>query len=143
LVVFHVSGHWLSNQSTLTVVDTVGPVWSITPVDQTLEYDEPLSYQVEATDPSGIASWSVDDTTNFTISGSGLITNATTLAPGVYELEITVTDNYSNSKSITIMITVNDPVPPPDSTLVTLAIAGVGAGVVIVILVIVFKKKGS
>ncbi|MCK4566640.1 MAG: right-handed parallel beta-helix repeat-containing protein, partial [Candidatus Thorarchaeota archaeon] len=143
LVTFHVSGHWLSNQSTLTVVDTIGPVWSITPVDQTLEYDEPLSYQVEATDPSGIASWSVDDTTNFTISGSGLITNATTLAPGVYYLEITVTDNYSNSKSITIMITVNDPVPPYDPTMVNLAIAGVGAGIVILLIVFVLKKKGT
>jgi parallel beta-helix repeat protein len=143
LVTFHVSGHWLSNQSTLTVVDTVAPDWSITPVDQTLEYDEPLSYQVEATDPSGIASWSIDDTTNFTISGSGLITNATTLEPGVYYFEITVTDNYSNSKSITIMITVNDPIPPYDPTMVNLAIAGVGAGIVILLIVFVLKKKGT
>jgi len=145
LVVFHVSGHWLSNQSTLTVVDALGPIWSTAPVDQVLEYDEPLSYQLEATDPSGISSWSVNNTISFAISGDGLITNATTLAPGVYYLEITVTDGNSNSISTTIMITVNEPVPltPPLDPAIMLAIGGIGVGVVIIVIVIVFKKKGT
>lgn len=229
LVVFHVSGHWLSNQSTLTVVDTTGPTWSITPVTQHLEYGTPLSYQINATDPSGVdeywltgdtgfaigssglitnttllvvdtyditvhvndtfgivtvddisiivadtidpvwgftpidqeilknetfsyqlsatdlagVSWAVNDTTQFTISGDGLITNATILAPGIYYLEITVTDGNSNSISITIAITVNDTVPPFDPTMVALAVGGLGVGVVIILLVYVFKKKQS
>ncbi len=145
LIAYHVSGHWLANQSTLTVVDTLGPVWSATPVDQVLEYNEPLSYQLEATDPSGISSWAVNNTANFTISSAGLITNATTLAPGVYYLEITVTDEHSNSISVTIMITVNEPVPPtqPLDPALMLAIGGIGAGVVIIVIVIVLKKKGS
>jgi len=143
LVTYHVSGHWLANQSTLTVVDTMAPSWTVTPEDQTVDYNVALSYQLQASDPSGIESWAVNNTVSFAISSSGLLTNATALDPGIYYVEVTVTDEYSHSVTVTIMITVNEPVPPPDSTLVTLAIAGVGAGVVIVILVIVFKKKGS
>ncbi|TFH04738.1 MAG: hypothetical protein E4H14_14100 [Candidatus Thorarchaeota archaeon] len=143
LIVYHVSGHSLSNQSTLTVVDTTAPTWTVTPTDQTLEYNEPLSYQLQASDPSGIASWAVNDTANFAISSSGLLTNATTLAPGIYYLEITVTDEYSHSVSVTIMVTVNEPAVPYDSTTLVLAVGGIGAGVIIILLVIVFKKKTS
>jgi parallel beta-helix repeat protein len=143
LIVYHVSGHFLANQSTLTVVDTTGPEWTITPVDQTLEYDEPLSYQVNATDPSGIASWAVNDTTNFAISGDGLITNATTLEPGVYYLEITVTDMYDNEVSVTIMITVNEPAPPYDPTMLMLAAGGIGAAVLLILVVYGYKRKGT
>jgi parallel beta-helix repeat protein len=142
LIVYHVSGHWLANQSILTVVDTMAPTWTLAPEDQTLEYNEALSYQLQATDGSGIASWAVNDTTNFAISGSGLLTNATFLEPGVYYVEITVTDVYSHSVSVTLMITVNEPVPPPfDPTMVVLAIGGAGAVVLVIIGVIVFKKK--
>ncbi len=143
LIVYHVSGHFLANQSTLTVVDTAGPVWTFTPADQTLEYGEPLSYQLQASDPSGIASWAVNDTANFAISGTGLLTNATTLAPGVYYIEITVTDAYSNSISVTIMITVNEPAPPFDPTVLMLAAGGIGAAAVLILLVYGYKRKGT
>lgn len=143
LIVYHVSGHWLANQSTLIVVDTMAPTWTITPEDQTLDYSEPLSYQLQASDPSGIASWSVNDTVNFAIDASGLLTNATFLEPGVYYVEITVTDIYSHSVNVTIMITVNAPAPPIDPTTLLLAVAGAGALVVIVLIVILLKKKSS
>jgi hypothetical protein len=139
-----VSGHSLWNESSLTVVDTVGPTWTVTPVDQTLDYNEPLSYQLQASDPSGIASWAVNDTVSFAISGSGLLTNATALAPGVYYVEITVTDVYAHSVSVTIMVTVNSPAPPPlDPAMVYLAVGGAGVGVIIILGVIIFKKKGT
>ncbi|MGY5872755.1 MAG: right-handed parallel beta-helix repeat-containing protein [Candidatus Thorarchaeota archaeon] len=145
LIAYHLSGHWLANQSTLTVVDTEGPVLSVTPVDQTLEYNEALSYQIEASDPSGIDSWAVNDTTNFAISATGLLTNATTLAPGIYYVEITVTDAFSHSTSVTMMITVNELVPPvqPLDPTIMLAIGGAGVGVVIILIVFVLKKKGT
>jgi hypothetical protein len=143
LVVYHVSGHWLANQSILTVVDTAAPTWTVTPTNQILDYDEPLSYQLQASDPSGIASWIVNDTANFAISTSGLLTNATTLAPGIYYLEITVTDEYSHSVTVTITITVNEPSVPYDPTTLMFAVGGVGAAVVIILLVVVLKKKSS
>jgi len=228
LVVYHVSGHWLSNQSTLSVVDTEGPVWGIIPANQHLEYGTPLAYQIDATDPSAIdeywltgdvgfeidssgfitntallevglyeiivhandtfgfeiaedlsiyvtdtitpewdttptdqeinvgeafsyqlgatdlagVSWSVNNTVYFAISQDGLITNAIDLAPGTYNLEITVTDGHSNSISITIEISVNELALPLDTTLIV-AIGGVGAGVIIILLVVVLKKKGT
>ncbi|MBN2228630.1 MAG: right-handed parallel beta-helix repeat-containing protein [Candidatus Thorarchaeota archaeon] len=143
LIVYHISGHWLMNQSTLTVVDTMAPAWTVTPQDQTLDYGESLSYQLQASDPSGIASWAVNDTASFAISASGLLTNATFLSPGVYYVEITVTDIYSHSVSVTIKITVNEPAPPIDTTTLMLAIGGGGAILVIVLVVIMYKKKSS
>jgi hypothetical protein len=141
LIVYHVSGHWLSNQSILTVIDTMAPTWTLAPEDQTLEYNEALSYQLQATDGSGIASWAVNDTVNFAISSGGLLTNATALAPGVYYVEITVTDVYSHSVSVTLMITVNEPSPPFDPAMIALAVGGAGVVVLVIVGVIVFKKK--
>ncbi|TFG28515.1 right-handed parallel beta-helix repeat-containing protein [Candidatus Thorarchaeota archaeon] len=146
LIAYHVSGHWLANQSILTVVDTSAPTWTVTPEDQILDYDEPLSYQIQASDPSGIASWVVNNTVNFAISSSGLLTNATFLEPGNYYVEITVTDVYSHSVSITIMITVNEPTPPApplDPAILMLAIGGAGVAIAIIVIVIIIKKKGS
>ena len=145
LIVYHVSGHWLANQSVLTVVDTEAPTWTVTPQDQTLDYNEALSYQLQASDPSGIDSWAVNDTAQFAISATGLLTNATMLEPGVYYVEVTVTDIESNSVTVTIMITVNEPVPPapPLDPAMLLAIGGIGAGLVIILVVFMLKKKGS
>ena len=145
LVTFHVSGHWLSNQSMLTVVDTMAPAWTVTPQDQTLDHNVALSYQLQASDPSGIDSWAVNDTASFAISSSGLLTNATALEPGVYYVEVTVTDTESHSVTVTIMITVNEPVPPvqPLDPALMLAVGGVGVGVVIILIVFVVKKKGT
>ena len=145
LIVYHVSGHWLANQSVLTVVDTTAPTWTVTPQDQTLDYNVALSYQLQASDPSGIDSWAVNDTASFAISSSGLLTNATALEPGVYYVEVTVTDTESHSVTVTIMITVNEPVPPvqPLDPALMLAVGGVGVGVVIILIVFVVKKKGT
>jgi len=145
LIVYHISGHWLANQSVLTVVDTEGPTWTVTPLDHILGYNVPLSYQLQASDASGIDSWAVNDTASFAISSSGLLTNATALEPGIYYVEITVTDTESNSVTVTVMITVNEPVPPvqPLDPALMLAVGGIGVGVVIILIVFVVKKKGT
>jgi parallel beta-helix repeat protein len=146
LIVYHISGHWLANQSVLTVIDTAAPTWTVTPQDQTLDYNEPLSYQLQASDSSGIESWTVNNTAGFSISSTGLLTNATILASGVYYVEVTVTDVYSNSLTITLMITVNELTiggPVIDPTTLALSVGGAGVAVVIIIAVVVIKKKGS
>jgi len=145
LVTFHVSGHWLANQSVLTVVDTMAPAWTVTPEDQTVDYNVALTYQLQASDPSGIESWAVNNTVRFAISSSGLLTNATALEPGIYYVEVTVTDTESNSVTVTVMITVNEHVPPspPFDPAMALALGGVGVGIVIILIVFVVKKKGT
>jgi hypothetical protein len=95
------------------VQDTIGPVWTTIPEDQVLAYGELLGYRLYATDRSGIASWSIDDTTHFSISSSGLLSNVALLEPGEYIVTITVYDIHDNHISATINITVQTPPPPP------------------------------
>ena len=95
-----------------TVGDTTSPVWSAEPVDQQLELNEFLNYQLYATDMYGIAGWSVNDTVHFHISSSGLVTNATFLEVGVYGLNISVWDTSGNTLWKVIDITVVDTIPP-------------------------------
>lgn len=97
----------------ITVQDTISPVWSTTPTNQELAYGETLGYRVYATDLSGITQWTIDDLTNFSISSSGLLTNNLLLEPGEYSVTITVYDAHGNSLSSTIIITVEAIAPPP------------------------------
>lgn len=98
---------WATIHNSFDVEDTTSPVWTSTPGDRVLDYGEALSYQLTASDLSGIASWSVDDTTNFEIT-DGLLTNRTTLATGIYDLEVTATDNEGNSLTGNIRVAVFD-----------------------------------
>jgi hypothetical protein len=82
----------------------------LTPTDQVLPYGQLLSYQLLASDPSGIDHYTVNDTVHFTIStgggGSGMLTSIGTLTPGRYGLTVTAYDPYANHISATITITV-------------------------------------
>jgi hypothetical protein len=98
------------------VQDTTDPSWAVTPTDQILEYREALDYQLQASDLSGIARWTVTDTIHFAISGSGRLTNRTTLEPGVYSFTVSVYDAYDNYVSATITITVQQPSTPTEPT---------------------------
>jgi LPXTG-motif cell wall-anchored protein len=101
---------------------------------------DPFSYQVTATDPSGIASYSLNDTTNFQISSSGVISNVVALEVGVYGLEITAVDPFGNEVTATITITVVAAPPTGDGTTMLLLAAGAG-GVVLLVVVVIFMKK--
>jgi len=112
LVTFHVSGHSLSNQSTLTVVDTTGPTWSITPMTQNLEFGTPLSYQVNATDLSGIDEYWLTGDAGFAIDSSGLITNTTALLVDTYQIAVHVNDTFGIVTVDDISIIVADTIDP-------------------------------
>ena len=84
------------------IVDTIAPTWNPTPADKVLEFGETLSYQLTATDLSGIASWSINDD-NFQVV-DGLVTNLVPLTPGGYYLMVTVTDNEGNSASAAFIV---------------------------------------
>ncbi len=104
--------HTLSGTFNVTVQDTTAPNWAPTPVDQTVDYGSPFIYDIDATDPSGISTWWVSDAVNFQIDASGVITNNTFLAVGVYALRVNVTDNHGNHASATFSVTVQDITPP-------------------------------
>lgn len=103
----------LSANFSITVQDTISPVWTTTPTDQILTYGQPLGYRMYASDMSGITQWTIDDITHFSISSSGLLTNNLLLEPGEYSVTVTVYDAYGNSLSTTINITVEAISPPP------------------------------
>ncbi len=84
--------------------------------NQTIMDNETLSYDIDASDSSGIDCFKVNDT-NFTIDCSGLLTNATSLDVGMYWLNITVNDTVGNENSGTIYINVTSSnLIPPNTT---------------------------
>ncbi len=162
---YHVSGHSVYGVAQLTVEDTTPPDWVTQPEDQTLYYGQALSYQVSATDFSGIGDWTVNDT-RFVIV-DGLITNGTVLTYGDYGLRIGVSDIYDNERSFDIRVRVlPEPTVPttsititsetmsttstttpvssggPDVLMIAL-LAGVGGVAVIIVIVFIMKRKGA
>ncbi|TFF88577.1 MAG: hypothetical protein EU548_08675, partial [Promethearchaeota archaeon] len=102
----------LSTTITITVEPTSGPSWDPQPVDQIVEYGDPLNYNVNAVDISGVDSYWINDTTNFQINNEGLITNAVLLSIRTYWLEINVNDTLGYTNSALINILVQDLTPP-------------------------------
>ena len=93
---------------TIIVQDTTDPIFDEPPTDRLLDYKESLSYKINASDLSGIHHFTVNDTSRFSISQTGLLTNATLLAVGDYGLEIRAYDPYDNNASWIIVVRVFD-----------------------------------
>lgn len=133
------------------VVDTTGPEWDEEPTDQICELGMPFTYDLDASDISGIGYWWVNDTIKFDISADGVISNKTNIGVGVYGLEIRVYDSLDNYISESITLTVQETTPSDTTTTTTststmfplsgLMLIG-GAGVVIVIGGILILKRG-
>ncbi len=98
---------------TVTVQDTTPPTWDQTPTNQTLELGDPFRYDLNASDPSGIDTWWLNDTVHFTMdSNTGIITNATALPMGIYGVQVWVNDSYTNIRTRTFTVTVQDTILP-------------------------------
>jgi hypothetical protein len=91
--------------------DTTGPVFTNL-VDQTIYDNESLSYDIDASDSSGVSCFIVDDTTNFNIDCSGLLENISALNIGIYWLNITVNDTLNNLNSEIIFVNVTNSTEP-------------------------------
>jgi hypothetical protein len=100
-------GNTLSCSVLVLVSDTTAPVWASLPMNQVISQDQPLDYQLSALDLSGISTWHVNDTAHFSIDSEGHLRNIVGLAPGVYWVNITVSDIYGNNLSTSISITVS------------------------------------
>jgi len=140
-------GNELSAAFVVDVADTTPPEWVVEPVDQFLEYGEPLSYQLNVFDLSTIDAWSLNDTENFHINTSGLITNIVLLDPGQYSLQVSVSDEYGNTLSSIFTIHVVDitttPPPPILTPEVIYLLVGVVATVAITITLFIILRKRS
>ncbi|MFW9919250.1 MAG: NosD domain-containing protein [Candidatus Thorarchaeota archaeon] len=162
--VFDIYGMTLTGFFILEVEDTTSPSWVSVPENQILDYDESFSYQLEAFDLSGIHTWYLNNTSEFSINNSGLITNNTMLAPGVYHLYVEASDVYGNLVSATFDVIVQEstttttatststttststhsttPTQPPfllDPTL--LMVLGIGAAAFVIVIVLVLRKR--
>ncbi|MHA2003822.1 MAG: right-handed parallel beta-helix repeat-containing protein [Candidatus Thorarchaeota archaeon] len=139
----------------ITVSDTTPPTWIITPEDQVLTHGESFSYQLIATDLSGISSWHVIDSEQFRID-DGLITSLGSLQPGVYTLYVTVLDIYGNTLFLVLTVAVLEmsptstttttttnpgPTPPPPPNGDLLLIVPMVAGIVVVIIFLVYIRS--
>jgi hypothetical protein len=86
------------------------------PVDQFHEYvgyAGHFSYDLNASDASGINNYWVNDTARFIISWYGVLTNNATLEIGeVYWLEVRAYDYHDNYGTATFKITVDDTITP-------------------------------
>jgi len=140
LEIYHISGHSIGNSTTadvedLTPPDIDGPSYIMITVG------DAVSQQFSAEDPSGIGSWAVNDTVNFAIDSSGLLTSITDLPVGEYTVRITVSDTYGHSAFHDVTITVNAATVGGLPTTLILIIGAGAAVAVVVILVVILKKR--
>ncbi|MFX1539796.1 MAG: hypothetical protein ACFFBX_03350, partial [Promethearchaeota archaeon] len=136
----------LTGTFAVIVQDTTPPTWTVTPSNQIIQYGTPFSYQLHATDLSGIHHWSINDTTHFIIDNSGLIMNNTILLPGTYHLLVSAYDSRNNFCTAIFTVTVEGytappPIPPVIPFEWILAIAGLIAVVAILGAVLWYRRK--
>jgi len=105
-------GLWCSAIISITCQDTKAPTWDEPPTDIDWEYGIPLVYDLNASDPSGIVSYWISDPSAFSISLTGVITNATWLGWSDYYLEVRAYDPLGYYCSAFIWICVADTCPP-------------------------------
>lgn len=136
--VFHISGHSLENGTTADVEDLTPPSDIEGPSLIEIAIGDEVSTQFSSGDPSGIE-WAVNDTVNFAISSTGLLTNLVDLPAGDYTVRITVSDPYGHDTTLDITVVVSAPAGLPSELI--LAIGAGGAIVVLIVGAIVYKTK--
>lgn len=86
--------------------------WAETPTDQTVEFGASINYALKAGSHAGIDQYWINDTINFAISETGVISNATVLPVWNYALNVVVNDSLDNILSVTFTIVVEESAPP-------------------------------
>ncbi|UCE11525.1 MAG: right-handed parallel beta-helix repeat-containing protein [Candidatus Thorarchaeota archaeon] len=96
----------------VSVFDSIGPVWIDGPEDTSIESGGRFSIQLTAYDPSGIDRYWVNNTDDFTIDLNGNVSDTHVLSVGLYWLEIGVADVYGNPLTTVITVHVVDTTTP-------------------------------
>jgi len=163
---YDTSGYNCTAEITIFVQDTTGPTWVQIPSDQQITVEQSFRYDLNATDYSGIETWTLNDTARFAIDSNGVITNLVDLELGSYGLNVTVSDSLGNTRiavfkvtvteipvttttttttttsTITVTITTTTSIPPLDPVTLSFTIVGGLIGIVIV-LVYIGRRKGK
>lgn len=117
------------------------PIWDQLITDQIIEYGNSLNYDINASDLSGIASYWVNDTTNFYIDGNGILINTSILTPGTYWLEIRAYDPYDNYCTKIFSIIVEEPEEPIDLGIPGFNIIILISSISVIFLILIKTKK--
>ena len=97
-------------------IDTIAPTFDNL-ANQSIYNNQSLSFDIGATDTGvGVECFSVNDTTNFQIDCSGVLTNKTILSIQIYNLNITVNDTLGNTASNIMWVNVSNSTQPPVDT---------------------------
>jgi parallel beta-helix repeat protein len=103
----------LEGSFTVSVADSVSPVWMSQNQDKTFSFDEDIEIQLIAWDLAGIDSWYISDSGNFSVSSTSLgdtgilaVVGIENLAAGTYPLTITAYDPSGNFVTATLTVTV-------------------------------------
>ena len=100
----------------VSAADTTAPSWDELPTNQAAEYGTAFEIEFNATDATTPpVVYAINDTGNFAFgSSSGILTNNTYLAIGVYYLQLNASDSVSpaNINSTDITVTVSDTTDP-------------------------------
>lgn len=102
----------LEGTFSIRILDTVPPEWIQEPTDCVLELGYLFRYNLNATDPSGLHIWKVNNTSDFSIDNNGTISNASNLVVGTYSIRVSVNDSYGHTLASTFSLTVQDTTPP-------------------------------
>jgi hypothetical protein len=87
--------------------DTFAPYFTVIPTEPTILEGDSVSAQFNATDDQSLPiSWSIDDTSQFSITSSGLLSSIVTLPVGTHPVNVIIQDNLGNTNSTLWTVTV-------------------------------------
>ncbi len=110
--VYDTQNNYRTGTFRVTVSDTTAPTWDHQPVSQWVEFGLPFAYDVDASDLSGISSYWVSLTGDFSIDGAGTIRNRTRLNVPGYYLEVRAYDPYGHFCRAFFSVNVQDTTDP-------------------------------
>jgi len=105
-----------TDEFTVSVADTTAPTWDQVPTNQILECGEDFSYDLNATDLSGLGIWWLNDTVHFSVDTNGVISSIGVIPVGQYDVEVRAHDIYNNPCYGFFTVTVEDTLGPTWST---------------------------
>jgi hypothetical protein len=73
-----------------------GLAWSPALTAQTVPFNAPFSYDIDVYSWFSTDTWTVNDTTHFSISSAGVVSNALVLVTGEYGLRVSVNDTLGH-----------------------------------------------
>ncbi|MFW9925670.1 MAG: NosD domain-containing protein, partial [Candidatus Thorarchaeota archaeon] len=135
VIVYHISGHSMNNLTTADVEDLTPPDLDGPTIIETTVGGF-FNVQYTASDPSGIASWAVNDT-RFVIDSSGVLSRVGDIPAGEHVILIQVTDTLGHTASLEVSVLVSG---GGIDTILALSLGG-GAIVVLIVVIVFLKKK--